>query len=184
MEIKLGNFNIVSVVESKDLLAPTTFEMIGSLGDAKDIGVAEIDPNVSDTMAFCEKYNIAPDVTANCVIIEAKRGENTQLAACLVLATTRADVNGIVRRTLDARKASFAPMEKAVKESGMEFGAINPIGLPSTWPILIDSRIIDLPVVVIGSGIRKSKIILSGKILTSLPNAQVIKDLGQVRVKE
>lgn len=109
------------------------------------------------------------------------RGENKKLAACLVLATTRADVNGLIRRTLDARKASFAPMEIAVRESGMEYGAINPIGLPESWPIFIDSRIVELPAVVIGSGVRKSKIILPGKILATLPNAQVIEELGRVR---
>ena len=103
------------------------------------------------------------------------------MAACLILATTRANVNGLVRRTLDARKASFAPMEEAVRQSGMEYGAINPIGLPSDWPILIDSKIIDLNQVVIGSGVRKSKIVLPGKVLAGLPNVRVLEGLGQVR---
>jgi prolyl-tRNA editing enzyme YbaK/EbsC (Cys-tRNA(Pro) deacylase) len=181
MGIKLGNFNIVPALYRKDLLAPTTAEMISSLPDHQNIGVTEIDPSLSDTVAFCEKYAIAPDITANCVIIEARRGENSQFAACLVLATTRADVNGLVRRTLDARKASFASMDEAVKQTGMEYGAINPIGLPSAWPIFIDSRIVGLPAVVIGSGIRKSKIILPGKILADLPNVRVLEGLGQVK---
>ncbi len=75
-------------------------------------------------------------------------------------------------------------METAVTESGMEYGAINPIGLPSNWPILIDSRIIDLPAVVIGSGLRKSKIILPGSILATLPNAQVVEGLGQIKPEQ
>jgi prolyl-tRNA editing enzyme YbaK/EbsC (Cys-tRNA(Pro) deacylase) len=181
MEMKLGNFVIVPALNKPDLLAPTTVQLLTKLPNNEEVGVTEIDPSLSDTASFCEKYNIAPDITANCVIVEAKRGESKKLAACVVLATTRADVNGLVRRTLDARKASFAPMETAVQESGMEYGAINPIGLPEGWPILIDSRIVELPAVVIGSGVRKSKIILPGKILATLPNAQVIEGLGQVR---
>lgn len=181
MEMKLGNLQIVPSTENTNLLAPSTASILATLNDKASIGVTEIDPNLSDTATFCEKYQISPEVTANCVIIEAKRGEKKQFAACVVLATTRADVNGLVRRTLDARKASFASMEEAVKESGMEYGAINPIGLPSGWPILIDSRIINLDQVVIGSGIRKSKIVLPGIVLTALPNAQVLEGLGQAR---
>ena len=181
MNTKLGNLHIVPAIEHPDLLAPSTASLLISLPDKADIGVTEIDPTLSDTAAFCEKYQITPEVTANCVIVEASRGERKQMAACLILATTRADVNGLVRRTLDARKVSFAPMEEAVRQSGMEYGAINPIGLPSDWPILIDSRIIALDQLVIGSGIRKSKIILPGHILATLPNAQVLEGLGQVR---
>ncbi|MBP9748476.1 MAG: YbaK/EbsC family protein [Candidatus Pacebacteria bacterium] len=181
MNTKLGNLQILPAVEHPELLAHSTASLLESLPDKESVGVTEIDPTLSDTAAFCEKYEIAPEVTANCVIIEATRGERRQMAACLILATTRADVNGLVRRTLDARKASFAPMEEAVRQSGMEYGAINPIGLPSDWPILIDSKIISLDQVVIGSGVRKSKIVLSGRILGTLPNAQVLEGLGQAR---
>lgn len=181
MDIKLGNLNIVSAIERPDLVSSSTAECIKNLSDKDLIGVTEIDPSFSDTAAFCEQYQIAPEATANCVIIEAVRGERKQMAACLVLATTRADVNGLVRRTLDARKASFAPMDEAVRQSGMEYGAINPIGLPSDWPVLIDSRIIALDAVVLGSGIRKSKIILPGKVLETLPNAKILEGLGQVK---
>jgi prolyl-tRNA editing enzyme YbaK/EbsC (Cys-tRNA(Pro) deacylase) len=175
----LGNLQSTPALDHPELLASRAAEMIKTLPENTEIGVAEIDPNFSDTAAFCAEYGITPDVTANCVIIEAKRGEKSTFAACVILATTRADVNGLVRRTLDARKASFAPMEAAVAQSGMEYGAITPIGLPSSWPILIDSKILDLPQIVIGSGIRKSKLILPGKILASLPNAQILEGLGK-----
>src|SRR6266540_3022044 len=94
--------------------------------DADQIMVAPIDPDLADTAAFCEAYGVAMDESANCVI----------------LATTRADVNGIVRKYLDARKASFAPMDEAVRLTGMEYGGITPIGLPESWPILVDSRVV------------------------------------------
>ncbi len=178
MELKLGNFNILPAIDNTELVALPTAKLISSLINNKNIGVTEIDQSFSDTAAFCEKYQIDPSITVNCVIIEAKRGEKKQFAACAIPATTKTDVNDIVRKTLDARKASFASMEMAVAETGMEYGGITPIGLPSSWPILIDSRVIKLPAIVIGSGIRKSKIILPGEILATLPNSSVVEGLG------
>src|SRR3982751_3767936 len=87
--------------------------------DADQVLVAPIDPELADTAAFCERYGVAPEESANCVVVAGRRGSETTLAACLVLATTRADVNGLVRRQLEARKASFAPMDVAVAETGM-----------------------------------------------------------------
>src|SRR5205085_11925646 len=121
--------------------------------------------------AFCERYGVGLDVSANCVVIAARRGETTRYAACAVLATTRADVNGVVRRHLDARKASFAPMDDAVAQTGMEYGGITPIGLPADWPILVDGAVVAAGPVVIGSGIRGSKIELPGDALADLPGA-------------
>ena len=139
---------------------------------------APIDPDVADTAAFCETYDVAMEDSANCVVIAGRRGEVTRYAACVVLATTRADVNGVVRRRLDARKASFAPMEDAVTLTGMEFGGITPIGLPEAWPILVDRAVLDREVVVIGSGLRRSKIALPAAALTELPGAEVIEGLA------
>ena len=87
-----------------------------------DIGVAEIDPALADTAAFCERYDVALTESANCVVVAGRRDGQTRLAACMVLATTRADVNGLVQRELDVRKASFAPMDQAVELTGMEYG--------------------------------------------------------------
>src|SRR5262249_56925849 len=106
------------------------------------------------------------------------RGEERS-AAGLIRATTRADVNGVVRRRLDVRKASFAPMDTAVELTGMEYGGITPIGLPDGWPLLIDQVVAAAPELVIGSGIRGSKILIPGAVLAALPNAEVIEGLGQ-----
>jgi prolyl-tRNA editing enzyme YbaK/EbsC (Cys-tRNA(Pro) deacylase) len=113
------------------------------------------------------------------VIVAGRRGEVTRYAACVVLATTRADVNGVVRRQLDARKASFAPMDDAVALTGMEYGGITPIGLPASWSILVDSRVVAMPHVIIGSGVRHSKIALAGPALGALPGAEVIEGLAR-----
>jgi prolyl-tRNA editing enzyme YbaK/EbsC (Cys-tRNA(Pro) deacylase) len=100
------------------------------------------------------------------------------LAACVVLATTRADINRVVRRFLDVRKASFLPMDRAVELTGMEYGGITPIGLPEGWPLLVDRLVVETAVVLIGSGVRRSKILLPGPLLARLPGAEVIDGLG------
>ena len=99
----------------------------------------------------------------------------------MVLATTRADVNGVVRRRLGAKKASFAPMDDAVARSGMEYGGITPVGLPADWPVLVDRAVLDRAIVVIGSGLRRSKIALPPDALAELRGAEVIEGLGVPR---
>jgi prolyl-tRNA editing enzyme YbaK/EbsC (Cys-tRNA(Pro) deacylase) len=140
----------------------------------KGLWVSEIDPELADTAAFCEHYDIGLEMSANCVVVEARRAERTWHAACLVLATTRADVNGVVRKHLGARKISFAPMETAVSLTGMEYGGITPVGLPADWPILVDENVIGQDRVIIGSGIRGSKILVPTGVLASLPAAEVM----------
>ena len=147
--------------------------------DGDQVMVAPIDASLADTAAFCEAYGVRLDESANCVIVAGKRDGITRYAACVVLATTRADVNGVVRRHLDVRKASFAPMEEAVQLTGMEYGGITPIGLPKDWPLLVDARIGVQPHVIIGSGVRRSKIAIAGPALGALPNAIVIDGLAR-----
>jgi prolyl-tRNA editing enzyme YbaK/EbsC (Cys-tRNA(Pro) deacylase) len=145
------------------------------------VTVAEIDPDLADTAAFCERYGVGLDVSANCVVIAARRGDDVRYAACVVLATTRADVNGVVRRHLDARKASFAPMDDAVALTGMEYGGITPPGLPVDWPVLVDPLVVAAGDVVIGSGVRRSKLVLPGALLAELPGAVVVEGLATSR---
>jgi prolyl-tRNA editing enzyme YbaK/EbsC (Cys-tRNA(Pro) deacylase) len=113
------------------------------------------------------------------VVVAGKRAGEERFAACLVLATTRADVNGVVRKRLDVRKASFAPMDTAVSLTGMAYGGITPVGLPEEWPVLIDPAVASAPELVIGSGIRGSKLLISGAALVALPGAEVVEGLGR-----
>jgi len=136
--------------------------------------VAPIDPALADTAAFCAAYAVLLDVSANCVVVVGRRGEDTTMAACLVLATDRADVNKTVRKHLNVRKISFASMDDAVSRSGMEYGGITPIGLPAGWPILIDTTVAATEWLVIGSGIRGSKIAIAGAALAALPNVTTL----------
>ena len=171
--------NPVSIRERFDLVPVVIQTAIKKLGLEDRISVVEIDPNIADTAAFCEQYEWPLEQSANCVVVEAKRGEKKWKAACMVLGTTRADINGLVRQHLDAKRVSMAPMEETLAEAQMEYGGITPIGLPEEWPILIDSTIIPLEQVVIGGGNRSSKLIVSGEILKNLPNAVVLENLGR-----
>ncbi|HEY3867372.1 MAG TPA: YbaK/EbsC family protein [Actinocrinis sp.] len=161
-----------------DLLAAPTAKALGGLPPGAAVEVAEIDPGLADTAAFCAAYGIAPDESANCVIVAAKRAGEVTYAACLVLATTRADINGLARRHLGARKISFAPMDEAVALTGMQYGGITPVGLPAGWPILIDPAVAESAGVVVGSGIRGSKLRLPGAVLAALPGVKVLEGLG------
>jgi prolyl-tRNA editing enzyme YbaK/EbsC (Cys-tRNA(Pro) deacylase) len=170
--MNFGKLEFTPVKENFELTAAVTAEFMQA--HKLDALVAEIDESLSDTEAFCENYGIGLEVSANCVIVEAKRAERIWYAACMVAAADRADINGTIRKYLEARKVSFAPTAKAVELTGMEYGGITPIGLPAGWPILIDTKIAANDKNIIGSGIRKSKLLVSGKLLSELPNAVVI----------
>ncbi|MEU3661198.1 YbaK/EbsC family protein [Streptomyces sp. NPDC032940] len=146
---------------------------------AEQIVYVDTDPQWADTAVFVEHYGRdLLERSANCVVVTGKRGGETTLAACVVLSTTRVDVNGAVRRQLGARKASFAPMDTATGASGMEYGGITPVGLPADWPVLVDSAVVDLPYVLVGSGRRRGKLLVPGKALAELPGAVVLDGLG------
>ena len=120
---------------------------------------------------------MALEESANCVVIAAKRGSLVTYAACMVTATTRADVNGLVRRHLGAKKASFGPMDTVTSLSGMEYGGITPIGLPDSWPVLVDDLVAKAPTVVVGSG-SGVQAVAARHLLAELPAAQVLPGLG------
>jgi prolyl-tRNA editing enzyme YbaK/EbsC (Cys-tRNA(Pro) deacylase) len=146
---------------------------------ADQIVYVDTDPQWADTAVFVEHYGQELlERSANCVVVAGKRGGETTLAACLALSTTRVDVNGVVRRQLGSRKASFASMDTATGETGMEYGGITPIGLPAGWPILVDSAVVDLPYVLVGSGRRRGKLLVPGKAFAELPGAVVLEALG------
>ncbi|HTU74749.1 MAG TPA: YbaK/EbsC family protein [Trebonia sp.] len=161
-----------------ELLAQATQDALRELPWADEVRVAEIDPTLADTAQFCQAYGVTLEESANCVVIAGKRGGEVSYAACLVAATTRADVNGLVRRQLDVRKASFGPVDVVTSLTGMEYGGITPIGLPRQWPVLVDDLVAKSPQVVVGSGIRGSKLWLPGHLLAQLPSAQVLAGLG------
>ena len=180
--LSIGSLDTVTALGRPDLLAPAVAAALAAADGALpagDVGVAEIDPALADTAAFCERYDVALDESANCVVVTGRRDGEARFAACVVLATTRADVNGVVRRQLDVRKASFAAVELAVEETQMEYGGITPIGLPAHWPVFVDAAVAAAPRVIVGSGVRRSKLALPGELLGRLPGALVIEGLAR-----
>jgi prolyl-tRNA editing enzyme YbaK/EbsC (Cys-tRNA(Pro) deacylase) len=177
-----GSFADVWVaVRRPDRLAPAVAAALADWSGkdpVESILLVDTDPDKADTAVFCESYDVPLEVSANCVVVAARRGEQTRLAACVVLATTRLDVNRTVRTHLGARKTSFASMDTAVSESGMEYGGITPIGLPSGWPLLVDPAVVATDHVIIGSGLRRGKLLLPGRVLSELSGAQIVPGLA------
>jgi prolyl-tRNA editing enzyme YbaK/EbsC (Cys-tRNA(Pro) deacylase) len=179
MQSPLGNFpEAWRAVDRPDLVAPPVLQALTLWSAGEEVLVVDTDPELADTANFCAAYDVAPEASANCVVVAGKRGGAVTMAACLVLASTRADVNGLVRKQLDVRKASFAPVEGTVAETRMEYGGITPIGLPDSWPLLIDAAVANTEHVIIGSGRRRAKLLVPGKHLGSLPNAHTLVGLG------
>lgn len=174
----LGTLSARPALEARDLLAAPVATFLRGWAPATGVAVAPIDPTLADTAAFVDAYGVAPEVSANCVVVAGRRGGDERIAACVVLATTRADVNGAVRRLLDVRKASFLSTDRAVAETGMEYGGITPLGLPAGWRVLVDAAVAALPLAVVGSGVRHSKLLVPGAALAAVPDAEVVAGLG------
>jgi prolyl-tRNA editing enzyme YbaK/EbsC (Cys-tRNA(Pro) deacylase) len=174
----LGRLESLPALEHPELLAPPVVAALEAWEHGGAVAVVAIDPAVADTAAMSEAYDLGMDTGANCVVVGGRRDGEERIAACLVRADTRADVNNMVKRTLDVRKCSFLSMDRAVEETGMEYGGITPVGLPGGWRLLVDSRVLDIEVAVIGSGVRRSKLLLPGRLAGELPGAEVIEGVA------
>lgn len=174
----VGDLSTVPAATRPDLVGPPVLAALERLGWLDLVGVVAIDPELSDTAATQAAYHVPAEALANCVVVGGRREGDERIAACVVNATTRADVNGAVRRRLDVRKASFLPMDRAVESTGMEHGAITPIGLPDAWPVLVDARVATADLALVGAGGRAAKLVLPGALLATLPGAEVVDGLG------
>jgi prolyl-tRNA editing enzyme YbaK/EbsC (Cys-tRNA(Pro) deacylase) len=176
---RLGSLESLPVLSHPELLAPSVFAALRDWQHAHEIALVEIDPELADTAAMSQAYDVPLGSGANCVVVMGRRDGAERVAACVVRADTRADVNNLVKRTLDVRKASFLPIDRAVGESGMEYGGITPVGLPEPWRVLVDAACLDIDAAVIGSGVRRSKLVVPGRLLGDLPRAEVLAGLGR-----
>ncbi|WP_396907246.1 YbaK/EbsC family protein [Mycolicibacterium phlei] len=174
-----GAFDLAPAHERPALLADPVAAALAALpADLRaEVQSTPIDPELADTAAFCEHYGAPLEASANCVIAAGRREGVERFAAVVVLATARADINGAVRRHIDVRKISFAPMDTATGMTGMEYGGITPLGLPDAWPILVDRAVTEAGPVVIGSGRRASKIVVDGGALARFPRVEVLDGL-------
>ena len=140
--------------------------------------VLDCDPEFADTAAFCERYGIDPAISANAIVVASKT-EPRQFVACVVLATTRLDVNGVVRKRLGVKKASFASAEETSDLTGMMIGGVTPFALPDGLGVWVDSRVMEQPKVVVGGGSRSMKVLVDSVVFTRMPEAEVVDDLAR-----
>jgi prolyl-tRNA editing enzyme YbaK/EbsC (Cys-tRNA(Pro) deacylase) len=136
------------------------------------------DPALADTAAFCAAYGFDAGDSANTILVIGK-ADPPRYAACVVLATTRLDVNRVVRDRLGTRKASFAPAELTRELTGMEIGGVTVFGLPADMPIWVDARVMGRDRIVLGGGSRSWKVLAAPTILERLPNVEVVDDLAK-----
>jgi prolyl-tRNA editing enzyme YbaK/EbsC (Cys-tRNA(Pro) deacylase) len=176
---RLGTLTSLPAVDRADLLGEPVGRALAGWPHAGEVAVVEIDPDLADTAAMTSAYHVPLTDSANCVVVAGRRVGAERVAACVVRADTRADVNNVVKRLLDVRKASFLAMDRAVEESGMEYGGITPVGLPESWRLFVDAACLDIEAVIIGSGVRRSKLLLPGHRLGDLPRAEVVEGLGR-----
>jgi prolyl-tRNA editing enzyme YbaK/EbsC (Cys-tRNA(Pro) deacylase) len=139
--------------------------------------VIEVDPALADTAAFCAHYGYPPEISGNCIVV-ASKDDPPVMVACLALATTKLDVNAVIRRRLGVRKASFAPAELTRAATGMEIGGVTPFGLPADLPLWADERIAALDRVIVGGGSRSIKLLVTPAALAAV-GAEFVPDLAR-----
>ncbi len=151
------------------------------LADLERLGlvyeVMDCDPALADTAQFCEAYGIAPEESANAILVASKKPEGHHVV-CAALAHTRVDVNGTVRRKLGVRKLSFAPADLTRELTGQEIGGVTIFGLPAGLPVWLDARILGCERIIVGAGSRSAKISLSPSQLVGLGGYEFVDDLA------
>ena len=135
------------------------------------------DPEYADTAAFCTRYGYPAERAANTIVVASKK-EPKQYAACVVLATTRLDVNHAVRDLLGGAKCSFASAEEMRALTGMTVGGVTAFGLPAGVPLFVDARVLDLDWVILGTGGRNGKIRIAPEVFHRIPGAKVVEGLA------
>ena len=170
----VGSLQPVPALDHLDLLAPPVARALTALAErgvatASSALAVAIDPELADTEVMTREFGMDLALSSNCILVAGKRAGEERIAACVVRATTNADVNHVVKKRLDVSKASFWPQDRAVEASGMEYGGITPVGVPSSWRLLIDSACAS-GWSCIGSGLRRSKLFVTGEVLAALPH--------------
>jgi prolyl-tRNA editing enzyme YbaK/EbsC (Cys-tRNA(Pro) deacylase) len=143
-----------------------------------DYEILACDPELADTATFCARYGHAMEDSANAILVKSKTGEE-RFVACVLLATTRLDVNKLVRKKLGARKVSFADPQETKRVTGMELGGVTPPGLPPELPLWVDSRVMARPFVILGAGTRSAKIRISPDYFRRLPQTEIVDGLAR-----
>ena len=170
------------VIKNKDLVAESTYNCIDNLfseDEKEQFFVAEINPEFMDGIKLCEHYNLDINMGVNCLICECRRGQNKNYAALLVPKGYKYNMSTTVRKHTNSRIVSVAPLDFVLEKTKMEYGSINPIGLPSEWNIFVDPKILENEWIICGSGLQKSKLALPSKYLLKLNNVEILENLAK-----
>ncbi|HSG78573.1 MAG TPA: YbaK/EbsC family protein [Acidimicrobiia bacterium] len=142
-----------------------------------DFSTMPCDPELADTAAFCEHYGIDPGESANAILVDSRKPPGVR-ALCLVLATQRLDVNGVVRRHLGVRKISFASADITREVTGMVIGGVTPFGIPADIPVLVPPEVTALTTCIVGGGSRSMKVRVDPEVFLRMPAAQIVEGLA------
>jgi prolyl-tRNA editing enzyme YbaK/EbsC (Cys-tRNA(Pro) deacylase) len=169
----------MTVDPAPDSIETSVREQVSKLAieHALDHEIVACDPALADTAAFCAAYGYAPEDSANTIVVIGK-SDPPRYVACVVLATTRLDVNRAVRKRLGVKKASFADPDQTRELTGMSIGGVTPFGLPADLPIWVDARVVERPRIVLGGGSRACKVVGPPSLLTAHPAVEVVQDLA------
>ena len=168
------------ISNNKDLISESTLKCIQSTFSQEEIDeilVAKINPEFMDGIKLCEHYDIDTKTGANCLICECKRGENKNYVALLVPTGYKYNMSSTVRKHANSRMVSVAPLEYVLQETKMQYGSINPIGLPENWKIFVDPKVMEVERIICGSGLQNSKLSLPSKYLLKLNNVEILNNL-------
>ena len=162
----------------RELLHPAVAEALDRY--AVEVEVMPCDPDLADTAAFVEAYDVPLDQSANTILVASKGAEPTYVA-CVLLATTSLDVNNVVRREMGVRKASFARADPVRELTGMEIGGVTPFGLPADLSVLVDARVLRPAWIILGGGNRSSKVRVAPDVLRAIPTVRIVEGLATER---
>ncbi len=170
----MTSLNFIPINEAEQLVSESVFKIIQNT----EIKVAEIDPQYMNGTALSDHYGTNPEDGANCIIVRGKREGVYTTAAVMTPVGYRIDLNHAVPDVLGLKKVSMAPLDEVIQETGMEYGSITPVGLPSHYRILIDSSLMEKENIIVGGGKQISKILVPTVFLKDLPSTQVFRGLA------
>lgn len=178
----IGKLDFRPVLLNEDLVPKSVFDFVlnwqGSV--SKDtFCVSQIDPQYAGGVELCNQYNIPEEIGANCLIIEAKRAQQVWYAACLVPVGYRYNMTSVVRKALNARTVSVAPLDMVIEKTGMEYGSITAIGLPEEWTIFVDPLVMENERIIIGGGYVNSKLSILTEVFREMPNAVILDGVAK-----
>lgn len=176
------NLEFKPIIDNKHLVPSCIYDFVSNWKEDSEKSkflVAGILPEEADGHILCEHYNIKEECGYNCLIVECKRNDIIKYYALMVPVGYRYNMGSVVRKYTNSRTVSVADLNYVLKETGMEYGSITPIGLPNEWKILVDSTILKQKQIVIGGGFVKSKISLPVNLFLKMPNVEIVDGIAK-----